>query len=144
MSSDTYAASKNINAQLSNINSNGPSLSTVDSLSTLKLLSHFDNTAPANVERAQKAVTDNELGYLRAGMLGVQVRSIGDKLGRDLNGAMALAGLLKSRQADRLSNNLLDAVLEQNKTTRPVPSLQKLQEGTDVAIFNADSSDDED
>ena len=76
-------------------------------------------------------------------MLGVQVRSIGDKLGRDLNGAMVLAGLLKSRQADRLSNNLLDAVLEQNKTTRLATSMQTLQEGTDLAIFNADSSDDE-
>ena len=76
MSSDTYAASKNINAQLSNINSNGPSLSTVDSLSTLKLMSHWDDTAPANVKGAQKAVTNNELGYLRAGMLGVQVRGV--------------------------------------------------------------------
>ena len=142
MSSDTCVASKNINAQLRNINSNGPFLSTVDSLSTLKLLSHWDDTALANVKRARKAVTNNELGYLRAGMLGVQVRSICDKLGRDFNGAMALAGLLKSRQAGRLSNNLLDDVLEQNRTTRLAILLQTLQEGTDLLIFNADSSDD--
>ena len=143
MSSDTYAASKNIKVQLSNINSNGPSPSTVDSLSTLKLLSHWDETEPAYVKWIQKAVTNNELGYLRAGMMGVQVWSIDDKLGRDLNGTMALAEPLKSRQANRLSNNMLDDVLEQNKTIRLATSLQALQKGTDLAIFNADSSDDE-
>ena len=50
--SDTYAAPKQINAQLSNINAGGQALSTVDSLSTLKLLSHFDFNAPANIEAA--------------------------------------------------------------------------------------------
>ena len=70
--SDTYAASKQTNAQLSNINAGGQALSTVDSLSTLKLLSHFDDNAPANIKAAQAKVTNNELAYLRAGMLGVQ------------------------------------------------------------------------
>ena len=37
---DTYAASKQINQQLSNINAGGQALTTVDSLSTLKLFPH--------------------------------------------------------------------------------------------------------
>ena len=69
---DTYAASKQINAQLSNINAGGQALSTVDSLSILKLLSHFDSNAPASIKTAQAKVTNNELAFLRAGMLGVQ------------------------------------------------------------------------
>jgi hypothetical protein len=106
--SDTYAASKQINAQLSNINAGGQALSTVDSLSTLKLLSHFDDNAPPNVKAAQAKVTSNELAYLKAGMLGVQnIKQLGDKLGRDLQGSMALANLLRNRQADRVSNTLI-------------------------------------
>ena len=94
--SDTYAASKQINAQLSNINAGVQALSTVDSLSTLKLLSHFDCNAPANIKAAQAKVTNNELAYLRAGMLGVQnIKQLGDRLGRDLQGSMALANLLR-------------------------------------------------
>ena len=92
---DTYAASKQINQQLSNINAGGAALSTVDSLSTLKLLSHFDDNAPANIKAAQAKVTNNELAYLRAGMLGVNsIKQLGDRLGRDLQGSMALANLL--------------------------------------------------
>ena len=49
---DTYAASKKINAELSNINAGGQALSTVDILSTLKLLSRFDSNAPANIKAA--------------------------------------------------------------------------------------------
>ena len=68
---DTYTASKQINAQLSNSNAGSQALTTVDSLSTLRLLSHFDDNAPANVKAAQAKVTSNELAYLGAGMLGV-------------------------------------------------------------------------
>jgi hypothetical protein len=134
--SDTYAASKQINAQLSNINAGGQALSTVDSLSTLKLLSHFNDSSPANVKAAQAKVTSNELAYLRAGMLGVQnIKQLGDKLGRDLNGSMALASLLKNRQADRVSNTLLDLVLQQNASTQLQNTVKSL--GGDPAIFDA-------
>ena len=140
--SDTYAASKQINAQLSNINAGGQALSTVDSLSTLKLLSHFDSNAPANVKAAQAKVTSNELSYLRAGMLGVNtVKQLGDKLGTDLNGAMALASLLRNRQADRVSNTLLDLVLQQNASTNLQNTVKSL--GGDPAIFDAEEGEDE-
>jgi hypothetical protein len=139
--SDTYAASKQIAASLSNINAGGQALSTVDSLSTLKLLSHFDDNAPANVKAAQAKVTSNELAYLRAGMLGVQnIKQLGDKLGRDLNGSMALANLLRNRQADRVSNTLLDLVLQQNASTQLQNTVKSL--GGDPAIFDAEEGDD--
>ena len=140
--SDTYAASKQINAQLSNINAGGQALSTVDSLSTLKLLSHFDDSSPANVKAAQAKVTSNELAYLRAGMLGVNnIKQLGDKLGRDLQGSMALANLLRNRQADRVSNTLLDLVLQQNASTQLNNSVKQL--GGDPAIFEAEEAEDE-
>ena len=134
--SDTYAASKQINAQLSNINAGGQALSTVDSLSTLKLLSHFDDSSPANVKAAQAKVTSNELAYLRAGMLGVNnIKQLGDKLGRDLQGSMALANLLRNRQADRVSNTLLDLVLQQNASTQLNNTVKDLT--NNPAIFDA-------
>ena len=140
--SDTYAASKQINAQLSNINAGGQALSTVDSLSTLKLLSHFDSSASAKVKTAQAKVTSNELSYLRADMLGVNtVKQLGDKLGTDLNGAMALASLLRNRQADRVSNTLLDLVLQQNSSTNLQNTVKSL--GGDPAIFEAEAGEDE-
>ena len=140
--SDTYAASKQINAQLLNINAGGQALSTVDSLSTLKLLSHFDDNAPANIKAAQAKVTNNELAYLRAGMLGVQnIKQLGDRLGRDLQGSMALANLLRNRQADRVSNTLLDLVLQQNASTQLQNTVKSL--GGDPAIFEAEEEDEE-
>ena len=109
---DTYAVSKQIDQQLSNINAGGAALSTVDSLSTLKLLSHFDDNAPANIKAAHAKVTNNELAYLREGMLGVNsIKQLGDRLGRDLQGSMALANLLWNRQAGCVSNTLLDLLL---------------------------------
>lgn len=139
--SDTYAASKQINAQLSNINAGGQALSTVDSLSTLKLLSHFDDSSPANVKAAQAKVTSNELAYLRAGMLGVNnIKQLGDKLGRDLQGSMALANLLRNRQADRVSNTLLDLVLQQNASTQLNNTVKDLT--NNPAIFDAEEGDD--
>ena len=140
--SDTYAASKQTNAQLSNINVGGQALSTVDSLSTLKLLSHFDSNVSANIKAAQAKVTNNELAYLRAGMLGVQsVKQLGDRLGRDLQGSMALANLLRNRQADRVSNSLLDLVLQQNSSTNLQNTVKSL--GGDPAIFDAEDKEDE-
>ena len=140
--SDTYAASKKVNAQLSNINAGGQALSTVDSLSTLKLLSHFDSNAPANIKAAQAKVTNNELAYLRAGMLGVQnIKQLGGRLGCDLQGSMALANLLRNRQADRVSNTLLDLVLQQNASTQLNNTVKQL--GGDPAIFDAEEGDDE-
>ena len=115
---DTYTASKQINTQLFNINSNGQVLGTVDSLSTLELLSYFGGNAPSNVKAAQAKVTINGLAYLRAGMVDVNsIKQLGDRLGRDLQGSMALANLLRNKQADHVSNSLLDIVLEQNTST---------------------------
>ena len=140
--SDTYAAPKQINQQLSNINAGGAALSTVESLSALKLLSHFDGNAPANIKAAQAKVTNNQLAYLRAGMLGLNsIKQLGDRLGRDLQGSMALANLLRNRQADRVSNTLLDIVLQQNASTQLNKTVASL--GGDPAIFDAEEEKEE-
>jgi len=74
-------------------------------------------------------------------MLGVQsVKQLGDRLGRDLQGSMALANLLRNRQADRVSNSLLDLVLQQNSSTNLQNTVKSL--GGD-AIFDAEEGEDE-
>ena len=126
---NTYAASKQINDQLSNINAGGQALSTFDSLSAIKLLIRFDDSAraPANVKEAQAKVTTNKLAYFKAGMLGVNsVKQFGECLGRDLQGSMALANLLRNRQAGRISNMLFDLVLQQNASTDLDSAVQSL------------------
>ena len=80
-------------------------MSTVDSLSTLILLSHFDGNEPANVKAAQTKATTNKLAYLRAEMVGVHsVKQLWYRLGRVLQGSMALANRLRNRQSDRVSS----------------------------------------
>ena len=69
---DTYTMAKKINVQLSNINASRYALSAVDSLSTPKFLFYFDSNAPANTMVAQARVTNKDIAFLRAGMLGVQ------------------------------------------------------------------------
>lgn len=66
------------------------------------------------------------------------IKQLGDRLGRDLQGSMALANLLRNMQADLVSNSLLDLVLEQNTSTNLGKTFQSLS-GT--AIF--DEGDDE-
>ena len=73
-------------------------------------------------------------------MLGVQnIKKLGDRIGRDLNGSMALANLLQNRQADRVSNTLLDLVLQQNASTQLNNTVKSL--GGDPAIFDAEEED---
>ena len=70
-------------------------------------------------------------------MLDVQnIKQLDDRLGRDLQGSMALANLLRNRQADRVSNTLLDLVLQQNASTQTNKTMQSL--GGDLAIFEAE------
>ena len=73
-------------------------------------------------------------------MLGVQnIKQVGDRLGRDLQRNMELANLLRNRQAGRVSNTLLDLVLQQNASTKlknRVPSLRG-----DPAIFEAEKEE---
>ena len=117
-------------------------MSTVDSLSTLKLLSYADDYAPSNVQAAQAKVSSNELAYLMAGMLGVNpIKQLGDRLGRDLQGSMALASLLRNWQADRVFNTLLDLELQQNASTQLDKTVEVF--GGGPAIFDAEEEEEE-
>jgi hypothetical protein len=54
---------------------------------------------------------------------------------------MALKNLLRNRQADRVSNTLLDLLLQQNATTQLQNTVKSL--GGDPAIFDAEDEGDE-
>ena len=87
-------------------------------------------------------MTNNELAYLRAGMLGDQIiKPLGARLGRDLQGNMALANLLRNCKADRVSNTLLDLVLQQNAWAQLQKKVKSL--GGDPAIFEAEEDGEE-
>ena len=64
-----------------------------------------------------------------------------DRLGHDLPGSMALANLSRNRQADRVSNTLLDLVLQQNASTQLQNTVKSL--GGNPAIFDAEDEGDE-
>ena len=75
-------------------------------------------------------------------MLGVQnIKQLGDRLGRDHQGSMALSNLLRNRQTDRVSNTLLDLVLQQNASTKLNKTVLSL--GGDPAIFDVEEEEDE-
>ena len=54
---------------------------------------------------------------------------------------MALANLLKNKQVDRVSNTLLDLVLQQNASTQLSKTIASL--GGDPAIFDAEDEKEE-
>lgn len=75
-------------------------------------------------------------------MLGVNsIKQLGDRLGRDLQGSMALANLLRNRQADRVSNTLLNIVLQQNASTQRNKTVASL--GGDPVIFDTEEEEEE-
>ena len=67
------------------------------------------------------------------------IEQLGDRLGRDLQGSMALANLSRNRPADRVFNTLLDIVLQQNSFTQLNKTVASL--GGDVAIFEAEEKE---
>ena len=78
-------------------------LSTVDILASLKALDH-DYQNPT-----VKAIADNEKAYLTQAMNAINNNAmLSLKFGNGLEGAMAVAGLLKQRNAERIYQEALD------------------------------------
>ena len=90
-------------------------LSTMDVLSSLKAMDYFQKENN-NVNSTIKAIADNELAYLNASMTAISTNPVlQTKFGNGLEGAMAVAGLLKQRNAQRQYEKILDEYAEEVK-----------------------------
>ena len=70
-STDSYAAQQKINQSFSAINLDN-TVSTTDTLSTLRLISKMNEGAPQTTIDAQNKVIQSELKYLNAAMIAIQ------------------------------------------------------------------------
>ena len=82
-------------------------LSTMDVLSSLKAMDYFQKGG--DIDPTIKRIADNELAYLKASMVAISSNPVlQTKFGNGLEGSMAVAGLLKQRNAQRQYEEILD------------------------------------
>lgn len=98
-------------------NDTTPQMSTIDVLSSLKLIKGFQ-ASKGDDDSAQK-IANEELKYLDLAMKSINTHpELSAKFGSDFSGAMALTGLLKSQQSKRVYENIFNGILEQNEDTK--------------------------
>jgi hypothetical protein len=98
-------------------NDTTPSMSTIDVLSSLKLINHFEEKITADDKSASTLIAKEELKYLTLGMKALENNaSLTNRFGSGFEGAMAITSLLKQRQAERLYEGIINKVLDQDPT----------------------------
>jgi len=107
----SYESEKKIESLIAN--DLNPQLSTIDILSSLKLISHFEQKIADNDESPSTSIAKEELKYL-----GLAMKALNDnpalttRFGSGMSGAMAVSGLLKQRQSERVYKTIIDGVLD--------------------------------
>jgi hypothetical protein len=97
-------------------NDTTPTMSTIDVLSSLKLIKGFQETKDED-NSAQK-IANEELKYLDLAMKSINNHpELSSKFGTDFSGAMALTGLLKQQQSKRVYEDIFNNILENNDAT---------------------------
>jgi hypothetical protein len=98
-------------------NDTTPTMSTIDILSSLKLINHFESRS--GDDTASQKIANEELKYLRAGMGALQSNpSLTSRFGSGWQGAMAVAGLLKQKQSERVYDKIIGDILEANESLK--------------------------
>ncbi len=120
---DSYSAEKKIEQTI--VNDVNPSMTTIDILASLKSINHFqdilDKKKGANLTGAEK-IAAHELKYLNMGAQAVGEQGLWrERFGGGLQGAMAMAELLKQRESERITKALLDQHLEKNGGVKDRP-----------------------
>jgi hypothetical protein len=88
-------------------NDTTPTMSTIDVLSSLKLIKGFQETKDED-NSAQK-IANEELKYLDLAMKSINNHpELSSKFGTDFSGAMALTGLLKQQQSKRVYEDIFN------------------------------------
>ena len=94
-------------------NDTAPQLSTIDILSSLKLISHFESKIEDGDRNPTTAIAKEELKYLGLAMKALEGNpALSQRFGNGFSGAMAVSGLLKQRQSERVYKNIIDGVLD--------------------------------
>jgi hypothetical protein len=97
-------------------NDTTPQMSTIDVLSSLKLIKGFQETK--GDENSAQKIANEELKYLDLAMKSISNHpELSAKFGSDFSGAMALTGLLKNRQSQRVYEDIFNNILETNTDT---------------------------
>ena len=90
-----------------------PQLSTIDILSSLKLISHFEGKISDGDDNPTTKIAKEELKYLGLAMKALNDNpALSTRFGHGFSGAMAVSGLLKQRQSERVYKNIIDGVLD--------------------------------
>lgn len=110
---DAYTAQKSLEALVTGDVT--PNLSTIDVLSSLKLLGSVNDIANNTPNVGLRKMIGAETKYLTSAMeLLSSNRVLQDKFGNGLQGAMTLSGLLKSHHAKQTFDSVLDDALFQS------------------------------
>ena len=95
-------------------NDTAPSMSTIDILSSLKLIKHWEDDTSTT---ASSKIAKEELKYLNAAMNAMdKTPALTNRFGSGFQGAMAISSLLKQRQAERVYNKIIEDVLDKSGT----------------------------
>ena len=110
---DSYSAEKKIEQVV--VNDQNPSMTTIDILASLKSINHFqsiiDDKKGNGLTGAEK-IAQHELKYLSMGADAIGSDGIWrERFGGGLQGAMAMSELLKARESERVTKQLLDEQL---------------------------------
>ena len=107
----SFEAEKKIEGLIANDLS--PQLSTIDVLSSLKLISHFEEKIEADDTNPTTKIAKEELKYLGLAMKALEDNpSLTQRFGSGFSGAiMAVSGLLKQRQSERVCRSIIDKVI---------------------------------
>ena len=107
----SYDSEKKLESLISNDLS--PQLSTIDILSSLKLIGHFEEKITSDPDAPTSKIAAEELKYLGLAMKALNDNpALSTRFGNGFSGAMAVSGLLKQRQSERVYKNIIDSVLD--------------------------------
>ena len=118
-------------------NDTTPSMSTIDILSSLKLIEHWEGrTKAANPADPSAKIAKEELKYLSAAMQAMGNNpALTNRFGSGFQGAMAISSLLKQKQAERVYNKIIEGVLDQKDSGLELDSvIGKVNTGSGSAL----------
>ena len=118
-------------------NDTTPSMSTIDILSSLKLIEFWEGkTKGVNPVDPSAKIAKEELKYLSAAMQAMGNNpALTNRFGSGFQGAMAISSLLKQKQAERVYNKIIEGVLDQKDSGLELDSvIGKVNTGSGSAL----------
>lgn len=92
-----------------------PTMSTIDILSSLKLLNQTKELIKSDVDAPLAKIADEEIKYLDAAMHALTKNPLfRDKFGSGFSGAMQLSGLLKAHHSKMVYDKIMDDTITKN------------------------------